>query len=134
MTGTLDLVVHVGGSDVDDGEAADLARALRAELLTLDVENVEPLAGGAPPPGVKAGEAITIGALLLSLAPAVIGQAIDAALSWLRRQPADIEVDIGGHKLRANVTRAQRDAIVAAFLDQARPGVIDGRAGAPGVR
>jgi hypothetical protein len=113
------LVVQVGGDDVDEVDAADLSRALREELLSLDVESVRPVAAGDVPPGAKSGGAIEVGAMLLSLAPAIVGRAVDVVLSWLRRQPIDVEVEIGGYKLRGTVTRQQRDAIVAAFLQQA---------------
>lgn len=119
MGGRLDLVVNVGGLDVDDVESAELSRSLRDELLAGDFDEVRPVPAGAPPAGAKAAEAIALGALMVSLAPATVGRLMEVVVSWLRRQPSSVEVEIGGHKLSSPVTREQRDAIVAAFLAQA---------------
>jgi hypothetical protein len=119
MSKRVDLVVHVGGSYVDDVESADLRRRLCEELLAVDVDDVRPLDASAPPPGAKGGAAIVVGALAVSLAPVVMPRLIDVLASWLGRQHPEVEVEIGGQKLRAPVTRAQRNAIVAVFLEQA---------------
>src|SRR5215813_3979213 len=62
MNSIVDLVVQVGGEDVDEADAADLSRVLREELLSLDVESVRPVDAGDVPPGAKSGGAIEIGA------------------------------------------------------------------------
>ncbi|HET8683046.1 MAG TPA: hypothetical protein VFM54_14435 [Micromonosporaceae bacterium] len=108
---------------MSDAESAELSRNLRMELLTLDVDQVRPVDGGAPPAGAKAGEAVAFGSLLVSMAPTLLEPFIDVVVSWLRRQHVEVEVEIGGQRLKGSVTRKQRDQLVTAFLDHAkRPG------------
>jgi hypothetical protein len=110
-----------GEQGPDDTELAAMTRNLRAGLLTLDVDDVRPAPGGPAPAGAKAAETVLTGALLVALAPPLIGGVIDVVASWLKRQVIDVEVDIGGHRLKGTVTGQQRDALVAAFLDRTRP-------------
>lgn len=115
----MDLLLRVGGVDVDDAESAALSHSLRVELLAIEVDDVRQVEGGAPPPGAKAAGAVAFGSLLISLAPGLLERVIDVVVSWLRRQPVYVEVEIGGQTLKASVTREQRDRLVAAFLDRA---------------
>lgn len=111
-------VVVVGSQNVDVDAQVELARNLRRDLLGADVEDVRPVVSGSPPAGAKSGEAIALGALVVSLAPGLVQAVIDIVASWLRRQPSDIEVEIDGHRLSGQVTQQQREAIVAAYLDR----------------
>jgi hypothetical protein len=133
MSDRVELVVRVVGDGVgrgaqegsvptlDDSELAAMAGSLRAGLLTLDVEDVRPAAAGPAPVGAKAAEMVVAGALLVSMAPPLIGGVVDVVASWLRRQVVDVEVEIAGHRLKGPVTSQQRDALVAAFLDRTEP-------------
>lgn len=56
------------GSGADEDELERLARSLRAELLELDVNAVEPAATGPAPEGARAIEALMVGALVIRLA------------------------------------------------------------------
>jgi hypothetical protein len=110
------LRIQVTGTSLDDAEVAVASRRLRSELL--DVADVSTPPGARPEPGAKSGAVATIGLLLVSVAPATIASVVDAALGWLRRQPLDVEMDIDGQKFSGNVTRAQRDQLVATYLDR----------------
>ncbi|MDR7277276.1 hypothetical protein [Catenuloplanes atrovinosus] len=118
MGPTSGLRIDINGAGLDDEELAALSRNLRGLLLELDVDSVRQVSAGAAPPGAKAGEAVTYGALLVAAAPAVVASIIEVVGSWLRRQPRDIEIEVAGQRLKGTVTRAQRDAIVAAYLQQ----------------
>jgi hypothetical protein len=96
------------------------------------VDDVQPALSGSAPEGAIAVEAVVTGALLVAVAPALIGGVVDVVASWLRRQPADIEVEIGGRRFKGQVTGPQRDELVAAFLheipvDRADPPGADNR-------
>jgi hypothetical protein len=123
----MDVRVRLGGDDVDDAERAELAQDLQAMLMDLDeVDEATLSAGGPAPAGAKAGELVTWGALVVSLASAGSFQVVvDTVASWLRRQPADIEIEIDGQKLSGPVTREQRDALVQAFLARTGSGTIE---------
>ena len=69
MSDAADLELSVdAGPGADPEELERLARGLRAELLELDVESVEPAADGPPPAGARAAEALMVGALVVRLA------------------------------------------------------------------
>jgi hypothetical protein len=65
----------------------ELTRCLRDEILTLDVESVVPRSAGEAPPGTRAVDAAAIGALVVSVAPALDGLArlVTTVVDWLRR-------------------------------------------------
>jgi hypothetical protein len=63
------LGIHlVVGPDAEPDEVAEATAQLRRELLNLDVESVEQLRVGAPPPGAKAVELAALGALVVTVA------------------------------------------------------------------
>jgi hypothetical protein len=112
------LIIRVKG--FDDEESAELSRNLRTELLDSDVDDVVPAESGPGVEGAKSGSAIVAGSLLVTVAPTVVRQAMDIVSSWLRRQRTDVEIEICGQKIKGPVTAAQRDQLVAIFLEQAR--------------
>jgi hypothetical protein len=116
VSGPISLMLRVSGVELDGAQIAGITRNLRGELLVLDVDDVRSASAGPAPAGAKGAEAIAAGALLVSMAPQLVGAVVDVITSWLRRQPIDIEIEIEGQRLRGSVTRAQRDAIVTAYL------------------
>ena len=140
----MDVRVRLGGYEMDEAEWAELGPGLQAILRDLDGVDEALVAGGPVPASAEFGELVTWDALVVSLASAGSFQVVlDVVASWLRRQPAGIEVEIEGQKLSGAVTREQRDALVQAFLastgnrateqpaerwaDQAPVAVADGR-------
>jgi len=77
-------VVEVGA---DAEQLEELTRALRQEILTLDVESVVPRSGGEAPPGTRGVDAAAIGALVVSVAPALgaLARLVTTVVDWLRR-------------------------------------------------
>lgn len=117
-----EIIIMVDGAELDADERAALADALRNELLGLDfVDEVRQVRAGALPPGAKAGEAITFGAVAVSLAPEITGHLVDFLAGWLRRQRTPIKIKIDGQVLEGQVNREQRDALVAAYLERVTP-------------
>jgi hypothetical protein len=119
MSDLADLRLRVASAELASSEVAELTRNLRAELLRLEVDDVRTVSAGSAPAGAKAGELIEVGALVVSLVPVLATAVVEVVASWLRRQPSDIEVDIDGYRLKGQVTREQRDTLVAAFLARA---------------
>ncbi|MEV4131459.1 hypothetical protein AB0J72_04770 [Dactylosporangium sp. NPDC049742] len=116
MSETRHLLVAVDGEDLSTDERADLGQQLRDALLEIDLAEIDVAREAQLPPGAKAGETLTFGALAISIAPVAFTQVVGTITAWLRRQRSDIEVEIDGHRLRGAMTAAQRDAIVAAYL------------------
>ena len=80
---TLDVNVAVG-PDCDAEELALATRQLRRELLDLDVDSVETPSAGEPPPGSRAVDVATLGALVVNMADSqLLAAVIGAVRSWL---------------------------------------------------
>jgi len=117
--------VHEVGADAE--RLAELASALRTELLTLEVEYVDRAHAGAAPPGARGIDAVDVGVLLTSLtASAEIGKQLIAPVqAWLRRGsdtvPRSVELTIGDHKVTVTgAVREQQDELIAAFLSSVK--------------
>ncbi len=86
----------------DDEELEHLAHQLRQEILELDVEDAVPLKEGQAPDGSKAGDAITVGALLITTlaSSGAIPPLLDLLKTWLTRQGLrSVTLEIDGDKL-----------------------------------
>ena len=70
------------GRDADAQEVAEATLQLRRELLDLDVDAVEPQAGGEPPPGTRAVELAALGALAVTISQSELLAPILAAVRW----------------------------------------------------
>jgi hypothetical protein len=121
MSTDVGVALFVDGDDLDDDERAELTRRLRVELLALDV-TANPALGGLPPAGAKAGDPVTTGALVLTFGPEVFNQVVTLVRGWLGRQRSRVKVEIDGQVLEADMSRAQLDAIVAAYLARVTAG------------
>lgn len=80
---TLDVNVTIGPNG-DAEELAQATRQLRRELLELDVDSVETPPAGEPPPGSRAVDIATVGALVVNMADSqLLAAVIRAVRSWL---------------------------------------------------
>ena len=113
-TVTVELRVSCPGLAEED--LAALAGDLREAVWATDVEGVQLARIGPAPTGAKSGELFEMGALVVTLTTKVMERLVAVVSSWLSRQPSDVEVEIDGHRFHGQVTRAQRDDLLAAFL------------------
>ena len=83
------LDVQVGlGSEAEAEEVAEATLQLRRELLELDVEAVELVRVGEPPPGTRAVDLVALGALVVTVAHSGLLNAVLAGMrSWLGGHP-----------------------------------------------
>jgi hypothetical protein len=80
------LLVSIEHGVNPDPESIDAeTRRLVRELSELDVESVEPAPAGAAPPGAKVGDAVAIGAVLVSLLPTAVPKLIEFIQAWTLR-------------------------------------------------
>jgi hypothetical protein len=97
----VDVSVAEEGADAEHLE--ELARALREEILTLDVESVVPRSAGEAPPGTRAVDAAAVGALVVSVSPALEAMArlVTTVVDWLRRGGTErtVRLKIGNDEL-----------------------------------
>ena len=77
------------GPGADDDELERLGRSLRAELLELDVDSVEPAVAGPAPEDSRAIEAIALGALVVKLArnSGALVSLVRTVRTWLGDSP-----------------------------------------------
>src|SRR5213592_4627243 len=82
-----ELRLQLSEEGADAERLAMLTGYLRAEPLQLDVEDVNALPGGEPPPGSRVFGVATVGALLIALGQSAEGlrSVVSAIRAWLRR-------------------------------------------------
>lgn len=101
MVAEVDVSVAEEGADAEHLE--ELARALREEILTLDVESVVPRSAGEAPPSTRAVDAAAVGALVVSVSPALEAMArlVTTVVDWLRRGGTErtVRLKIGNDEL-----------------------------------
>ena len=106
------LRLQVGDEDADPEELADLTARLRSELLDLDVEAVEQLRAGQPPPGTRAVDLMAIGTLVATFArPDLLTAIVAAVQSWLGGaggRSVKLEVDGDALELTGVSSKEQR--------------------------
>jgi hypothetical protein len=76
------------GPESDAEDIAESTERLRRELLDLDVESVEPVRIGEPPPATRAVDVTTLGALAVTIGqPELLTPVVAAVRSWLASSP-----------------------------------------------
>jgi hypothetical protein len=105
--------VHVGIGEVgsDDERLEEMALQLRAELLALEVESVQPAVAGEAPTDSRSALAAVAGALTVSLQPtmATIGGVVAVVREWLRRSGGQrtVRIEIDGDTLELGGASAE---------------------------
>jgi len=98
-----ELIVSVEiPNNSDEEKTAQLTSRLRNELTELPLESIRHVTGGEIPEGARAAkDAITWGALAVTLGTPVLGNLFKLLQSWISRQPtkAKVTVSIGKAKL-----------------------------------
>jgi hypothetical protein len=89
------------GPEGDAEEVVEATMQLRRELLDLDVDAVETPRAGEPPPGSRAVDVATIGALLVNMAdPQLLAVVVETVRSWLAGSSRrSIKLQLGGDAL-----------------------------------
>lgn len=97
------VVLNINAEEsVRDEELETITQQLRNELLETDVESVAFLRSGEAPEGSRAGDPVTLGTLLVTLAASggVFTTLINAIQGWLGRgEKRSITLEIDGDKL-----------------------------------
>lgn len=118
-TGITMHLFATGEPDVDDEELDELGRQLRRRLLELDVDDVRAAHSGAGiPVGAKPGEAIALGAFIVSLAPAVLPSVLQLLDTWIQNRPVrSIKVELDGRSIElGDALPEERQRLIEAFL------------------
>jgi len=104
--------------DEDAAELDEATRHLQRELLELDVDDVQRLREGAPPPGARAGDAAVLGGLAVTAGTEVIGAVVRAIVQWIgRRADRSVKLTIGDDSIElSNVSAEDQRLLVESFL------------------
>lgn len=119
MVAEVDVAIAEEGADAEHLE--ELARALREEILTLDVESVVPRSAGEAPPGTRAVDAAAVGALVVSVSPALEAMArlVTTVVDWLRRGGTErtVRLKIGNDELElSGVSSATQQQLATEWI------------------
>jgi hypothetical protein len=115
--------LHLSEEGADTERLAVLTGYLRAELLQLvDVEEVSALPAGEPPPGARAFDVATVGALLITLGQSVDGlrSVVSVIRDWLRRREGTgraVRLELGGDALElSQANAADQERLIELFI------------------
>lgn len=116
------VLVEAGG---DARERDELTTRLRRELLRLDVDAVERPPTGVAPPGTRAVDLASVGALLVTLAQTTgaLTALVTAVRAWLGAHGSGtVKLSVGGDTIEVSgqLTDAQKD-LVAAWIKAREP-------------
>jgi hypothetical protein len=116
----LELSVDAGpGADQDELER--LARNLRAELLELDVDAVEPAATGPAPEDARAVEALVVGALVVRFArdSETLSELVRTVRRWLGADQArSVRIELDGDVLElTGASDEERQRLVDVWIE-----------------
>jgi hypothetical protein len=112
----LSLKVELG-ADADAEEQDELTRALREELLQLDVDTVQRPTGAAPE-GARAGEVIALGTLLVTLGQGALGVVSSAIGRWVaRRGGRTVTLELDGDRIElGGVSEEDQRRLIDTFV------------------
>ena len=120
----LTLLLKPADPDPDREELDRATRSLRAELQELPIDSVSLERTGDVPAGAKAGDAITLGALTLSLAPIVLPALIDFLKGWMSRKEGRtivIRKKTGDAATEIEIKAPLSEAAIADLVEQLSP-------------
>lgn len=117
--------IDLATTDIDSAELDALTRALRDELLLLDVDDVSSVSAGPAPPGAKAVDLAVIGTLIVTLkgTAELASKVVSVVRAWMSRTAAsgaEVELTIGEHSLKlSSASEDQQAALIAEFVKAA---------------
>jgi hypothetical protein len=118
-----DAVVRVSSTaDGDQEDVAILVGRLRAELLDLDVDAVEPASAESVPDGAKSAAGLA-GMLTLRLGRAGLKAVFAKLRDWVARNGRSVEVTIDGDTVKVTgATLEQQERLINVWLARHAPG------------
>jgi hypothetical protein len=111
-------VVLSAGDDAGAEEQDELTRALRDDLLELDVQDVERPADAVAPEGARAGEVIALSTLLVTLGEGALGIVTSAIGRWVaRRGGRSVTLELDGDRIElSGVSEEDQRRLIDTFV------------------
>jgi hypothetical protein len=119
------VTVRIAEAGADGERVDELTRALRTELIALDVGDVRLPPGEPPPPGTRAVDVATIGALIVLVngSAELLTHVATLLSSWVGRGSVtrEVELTVGSTSIRiSSASQAQQDRLVEEFVRAVR--------------
>ena len=117
-----ELHLQISEEGADAQRLATLTGNLRTELLHLDVENVTAPHAGEAPPGARAVDVATVGAVLVALGQSIEGlrSVVSVIRGWLRRGEGirrTVRLELDGDVLElSQANTADQERLIELFL------------------
>jgi hypothetical protein len=104
--------------DADAVELDDATSRLRDALLDLDVDAVDRLSAGEPPPGARAAESAVLAGLAVQVGHATLGAVMARIRYWVgQRSGRSVKVTVDGDTIEVtNVSTDDQHDLIEAFL------------------
>ncbi|MFE7119325.1 hypothetical protein ACFU99_28315 [Streptomyces sp. NPDC057654] len=119
----------VGIDDADHEELHELSMNLRRHLLERGIDDVRIAGAGALPERAKAGQALAVGALVVSLAPLLVRDALHAVETWMQNRPVrSVTVTLDGRSIElGHASPEDQQRLIEGFLNARASVDHDGR-------
>jgi hypothetical protein len=115
------LVQVVGDEDDESADVQALARALRIELLRLDVEQVDLVTEESLPEGAK-GLSLITGLLNVRAVAKDLRAIVDGLRNWIARNNRSITITLDGDTLTLSAANnAERETLIELFVKKHSP-------------
>ena len=116
-----EILVELFEDDADPEHVDAATRAVRQELLQLDVDDVVPASAGPAPEGSRGLDVAALGALLVQAGGAAqaVASVVTVLRGWLKRSPSHrtVRITVGGQSIElSEATEAQQQQLVDQFL------------------
>jgi hypothetical protein len=124
MTDNIELTLLLKPTDADSDQLDQATRSLRTELQDLPIDSVALTTAGEAPAGTKSGEAVTLGALTLTLAPIVVPALVDFLKTWLARKEGRrvvIRRKVGDAATEVEISAPLSDSALSELVEKLSP-------------
>jgi len=98
MTESAELLISLSLEDGDHTELDELTRELKSEIEQLRIYSIKDVSEGKAPDGTKAVDWLSIGNVIVTLAPTIIPPLFELLKSWVERKPltpVKIKIKVG---------------------------------------
>jgi hypothetical protein len=96
---TAELLITLMMDQNDPEELDKLTHQLRSEIKELSIDSIGDVSLGKPPDGTKSLDLVSVGQMVVTLAPTVIPPLFALVKSWVERKPSTpvkIKIKVGG--------------------------------------
>lgn len=117
----MNLTLHIdAGRDALPEDLDVLTRRLREELGDLDLDSVSLVKEGAAPSGAKSADAVTLGALAITLLPSVLPKLVEFLQAWSLRgqnRTVKIKANVGDRSIELEYSAGTSEAALKGLID-----------------